>query len=339
MHGVAVPAVVVVTIAVALAFDVINGFHDAANSIATIVSTRLLTPQKAVLWAAFFNFVALFIFHQGVAKTVSSLVKVNAADPAFVWVVLSGLLGAIVWNLLTWWLALPSSSSHAIMGAFSGAGLAYAGSEVLNTAKLMLTAEAVFLSPGLGFLLGAVLLVMVSWLLRGWRPERSRRLFRVIRLVSAAAYSVGHGGNDAQKTMGIILALLVASGYLGEDAASAPWWVALSCYAAMALGTGFGGWRIIKTLGSRLTRLSSEGAFCAELSGATMLFAATLLTIPVSTTHTITGAIIGVGSTRKRRGIRWGLASNIVWAWVLTIPASAAMGALLLQILRSLHCW
>jgi PiT family inorganic phosphate transporter len=339
MHAFSVPVIVIVTIFVALAFDLINGFHDAANSIATIVSTRLLTPQKAVLWAAVFNFAALFIFHQGVAKTVSSLVKVSAADPAFVWVVLSGLVGAIVWNLLTWWLALPSSSSHAIMGAFSGAGLSYAGSSVLNTGKLLLTAEAVLLSPGLGFLLGGGLLVTVSWLLRDWRPERSRRLFRVIRLMSAAAYSIGHGGNDAQKTIGIILALLVASGYLREDASSAPWWVAVSCYAAMAIGTGFGGWRIIKTLGSRLTRLTSQGAFCAELSGAATLFAATLLTIPVSTTHTITGAIIGVGSTRKRRGIRWGLAGHIVWAWVLTIPASAAMGALLLRILRSLDCW
>jgi PiT family inorganic phosphate transporter len=340
MHALqAVPVAVVVTIVVALAFDVINGFHDAANSIATIVSTRLLSPQRAVAWAALFNFAALLVFHQGVAKTVSSLVKINASDPAFVWVVLSGLVGAITWNLLTWWLALPSSSSHAIMGAFSGAGAAYAGTGVLNGVKLMLTAEAVFLSPGVGFLLGAVLLVTTSWLLRRWRPQRLRGILRGVRLMSAAAYSMGHGGNDAQKTIGIILAVLIAGGYLTEDAASAPWWVAVACYSAMALGTGFGGWRIIKTLGTRLTKLTSEGALCAELSGAVTLFAATLLTIPVSTTHTITGAIIGVGSTRKRRGIRWGLASTIVWAWVFTIPASAAMGALFLWFARSTGCW
>jgi PiT family inorganic phosphate transporter len=331
----AVSTVVVFTVIVALAFDVINGFHDAANSIATIVSTRLMSPRKAVAWAACFNFVALFIFHQGVAKTVSGLVKVNAVDAAFVWVVLAGLIGAIFWSLLTWFLALPSSSSHAIMGGFSGAGFAYGGLDVLNTGKLIFTAEFIVIAPVLGLVLGSVLLVIVSWLIRGARPQRVNRMFRGIRLASAAAYSIGHGGNDAQKTMGIILAVMIAGGFLPADATVGPTWVAIACYTAMALGTAMGGWRIIKTLGSKLTKLSSHGAFCAELSGAATLFGATLLQVPVSTTHTITGAIIGVGSTRKMRGIRWGLASNIVWAWVLTIPASAGVGALCLKLFQA----
>jgi PiT family inorganic phosphate transporter len=330
----AVTTVVVFTIVVALAFDVINGFHDAANSIATIVSTRLLSPRKAVIWAATFNFAALFIFHQGVAKTVSGLVKVNAQDPAFVWVVLAGLIGAIIWNLFTWWLALPSSSSHAIMGGFSGAGFAYGGLDVLNLPKLALSAEFIVISPVLGFLLGSFLLVGVSWLLRDWRPIKVKRVFRYVRLMSAAAYSIGHGGNDAQKTMGIILAVLIAGGYIDKNAESGPTWIAVACYAAMAAGTAMGGWKIIKTLGSKLTKLRTHSAFCAELSGALTLFAATYLKIPVSTTHTITGAIVGVGSTTRMRGIRWGLASNIVWAWVLTIPASAGMGAGCLELFR-----
>jgi PiT family inorganic phosphate transporter len=322
----ALSSVVVITVLVALAFDLINGFHDAANSIATIVSTRLMAPRTAVAWAAFFNFTALFIFHQGVAKTVSSLVKVNATDPAFVWVVLSGLIGAVLWNLLTWSLALPSSSSHAIMGGFSGAGFAYGGAHILDLPKLYVTAEFIFIAPALGLALGSVLLVIVAWLIRGTRPQQVHRMFRGVRMFSAAAYSIGHGGNDAQKTIGIILAVLIAGGYVAPDATHGPAWVAVACYSAMALGTALGGWRIIKTLGSRLTKLSSHGAFCAELAGAVTLFGATLLKIPVSTTHTITGAIVGVGSTHKMRGIRWGLASNIVWAWLLTIPASAGVG-------------
>jgi inorganic phosphate transporter, PiT family len=331
----AISTVVVFTVLVALAFDVINGFHDAANSIATIVSTRLMSPRKAVAWAATFNFVALFIFHQGVAKTVSSLVKVNAADPAFVWVVLAGLIGAIFWSLLTWFLALPSSSSHAIMGGFSGAGFAYGGISILDTSKLIFTAEFIVIAPFLGLILGSVLFVLVSWMIRRARPQHVHRMFRGIRLVSAAAYSIGHGGNDAQKTMGIILAVMIAGGYVPADATVGPPWVAVACYSAMALGTAMGGWRIIKTLGSKLTKLSSHGAFCAELSGAVTLFGATLLKVPVSTTHTITGAIVGVGSTNKMRGIRWGLASNIVWAWVLTIPASAGVGMLCLKLFHA----
>jgi inorganic phosphate transporter, PiT family len=322
----AVTTVVVVTVLVALAFDVINGFHDAANSIATIVATRLMTPRKAVAWAAIFNFAALFIFHQGVARTVSGLVKVDARDPAFVYVVLAGLIGAVLWNLLTWFLALPSSSSHAIMGGFSGAGLAYGGVGVLDLPKLRITAEFIVIAPVIGLALGSVLLVAVSWLIRRLRPPQVQRMFTAIRMFSAAAYSIGHGGNDAQKTMGIILAVLIAGGHVSSRAAVGPTWVAVACYSAMAIGTAMGGWRIIKTLGSRLTKLSSHGAFCAELSGAVTLFAATALQVPVSTTHTITGAIVGVGSTNKLRGIRWGLASNIVWAWVLTIPAAAGIG-------------
>ncbi len=331
--------VVSITVVVAIGFDVINGFHDAANSIATIVSTRLLSPRRAVIWAATFNFVALFIFHQGVAKTVSSLVKVNAGDPAFMWVVLAGLIGAIVWNLLTWWLALPSSSSHAIMGGFSGAGMAYGGTKVLNLPKLALASEFIVVSPVMGFLLGSIMLVIVSWFLKDWRPLKVKRVFRFVRLASAAAYSIGHGGNDAQKTMGIILAVLIAGGYIAPSAESGPSWIAVSCYAAMAAGTAMGGWRIIKTMGSKLTKLRTHSAFCAEIAGALTLFGATHFKIPVSTTHTITGAIVGVGSTTRVRGIRWGLASNIVWAWILTIPASAGIGAGCLKAFQALALW
>ncbi|HET9621832.1 MAG TPA: inorganic phosphate transporter [Kofleriaceae bacterium] len=319
----------------ALVFDVINGFHDAANSIATIVSTRLMPPRTAVMWATVCNFIALFIFHQGVAKTVASLVRVDAHDPAFVWVVLAGLTGAVAWNLVTWFLALPSSSSHAIMGGFSGAGFAYGGTKVLNLPKLLVTSEFIVIAPAVGLALGSVLLVIVARLIRGMRPQHVNRMFRGIRMLSAAAYSVGHGGNDAQKTMGIILAVLIAGGYVSPDATVGPTWVAVACYTAMAAGTAMGGWRIIKTLGSKLTKLTSYGAFCAELSGAVTLFAATALQIPVSTTHTITGAIVGVGSTNKLRGIRWGLASHIVWAWVLTIPASAGVGVLCVKLFRA----
>jgi len=332
-------SLVVLTVGMALVFGVINGIHDAANSVATIVSTRLLSPLAAVLWAASFNFAAVFVFHHGVARTVSSLVHVSAADPAFVWVVLSGLIGAVIWNVLTWWLAIPSSSSHALMGGFSGAGLAYGGFAVLNGQALLVTAGFVLISPAIGFALGSLLLVALSWLLRDFRPSPTERLFRAIRLLSAAGYSLGHGGNDAQKTMGIILAVLIAGGHHTPGADEAPLWVSLSCYGAIALGTATGGWRIIRTLGVRLTKLRPPDAFCAEISGALTLFGATMADIPVSTTHTITSAIVGVGSTRKVRGIRWGLASSILWAWVLTIPASAAMAALCLTLLRALGSW
>jgi PiT family inorganic phosphate transporter len=334
-----VTTIVIITVAAAIIFDVINGFHDAANSIATIVATRVLTPRLAVLWAAGFNFIALFLFHQGVANTVASLVKVNAADPAFVWVVMSGLIGAIGWNLLTWWWGLPSSSSHAIMGGFAGAGYAYGGWEILNAPKIIKTAAFIVVAPVIGFVLGGALMLVVAWTFRRWRPQKVDRFFRVGQLVSAAAYSIGHGGNDAQKTMGIILAVLIAGGFLPGDAQEAPFWVVLASYGAMAVGTAMGGWRIVKTLGSKLTRLQPYGGFCAEVAGALTLFGATIFKIPVSTTHTITGAIVGVGSTSNGGGIRWGLASRIVWAWVLTIPASAGTGILCLRYFQWMQAW
>lgn len=321
-----------ITVVVALAFDVINGFHDAANAIATIVSTRVLTPRVAVLWAAAFNFVALFLFHEGVAKTVASLVKLEPGDPAFSFVVLAGLLGAIFWNLLTWWWGLPSSSSHALMGGFSGAGLAYGGFKVLKLEKLALTAEFIILSPLMGFMLGGLFLLALAWVFRKWRPARVDRTFRVGQLLSAAAYSIGHGANDAQKTMGIIIAALVAGGRLAPDSNDSPGWIAPACYACMAVGTSMGGWRIVRTMGSKLVHLRPFGGFCAELAGACTLFIATHFKIPVSTTHTITGAILGVGSTTRLRGVRWGLASRIIWAWVFTIPAAASVSALCLWV-------
>lgn len=339
-----VATIVIITIAAALVFDVINGFHDAANSIATIVSTRVLSPRYAVLWAAAFNFIALFIFKIGVAKTIANIVVVEPRDHAYVYVVMCGLLGAIAWNLLTWWLALPSSSSHALIGGLSGAGVAYRGFGVLNTAKLFPTLEFIVIAPLIGLVLGMVLMVLVSWLLRRLRPRTVDRSFRIGQLFSAGLYSIGHGGNDAQKTIGVIIAVLVASGHLhfndkGNLAESIPAWIVFASYGCMALGTAVGGWRIVKTMGMGITHLKPVGGFCAEIAGAITLFGATHFKIPVSTTHTITGAIIGVGSVNKLRGIRWGLAARIVWAWILTIPAAAAMGALLLACIRFLAGW
>jgi inorganic phosphate transporter, PiT family len=331
--------VMYITVVVALAFDVINGFHDAANAIATIVSTRVLTPRQAVLWAAFFNFVALFLFHEGVAKTVAGLVRLDAGDPAFSFVVLAGLLGAIFWNLLTWWWGLPSSSSHALMGGFSGAGLAYGGFKVLKLEKLATTAEFIVVSPMMGFLLGGLFMLGLAWVFRRWRPARVDRTFRIGQLISSAAYSIGHGANDAQKTMGIIIAALVAGGQMSADAKESPGWIAPACYACMALGTSMGGWKIVRTMGSKLVPLRPFGGFCAELAGACTLFLATHFKIPVSTTHTITGAILGVGSTTRMRGVRWGLASRIVWAWVFTIPAAASVSAMCLWIFHRLGCY
>jgi len=329
--------IVIITIAAAIIFDVINGFHDAANSIATVVSTRVLTPRQAVLWAAGFNFVALFFFHQGVAKTVASLVKITPGDPAFAYVVMAGLVGAIVWNLLTWWWGLPSSSSHALMGGFSGAGVFYGGTGILQLEKLSLTAKFIVASPVMGFVLGGLLMVLLSWVFRRWRPQKVDRTFRVGQLVSAAAYSIGHGANDAQKTIGIIMAAMVAGGYLAPDADAAPTWVVFASYGAMALGTSMGGWRIVRTMGTKLTHLRPFGGFCAETAGAITLFVATSLKIPVSTTHTITGAIVGVGSTTRMKGIRWGLASRIVWAWIVTIPAAGLVSAVTLWLLLQLR--
>jgi PiT family inorganic phosphate transporter len=330
-----VTTLVWVTVGVALVFDVINGFHDAANSIATVVSTRVLSPRLAVLWATVFNFVALFIFHQGVANTIAKIVTVDAHDHAFVWVVMCGLFGAIVWNLLTWWWGLPSSSSHALIGGLSGAGVAYKGMSVLNTAKLYPTLEFIILAPVIGLVLGAFIMFLIYWLFRRMRPRKIDSVFRVGQLFSAALYSIGHGGNDAQKTAGVIWAVMIAGGMIGPSD-PAPYWIFVASYSAMAFGTAIGGWRIVKTMGMGLTHLKPVGGFCAEVAGAITLFLATFAKIPVSTTHTITGAIIGVGSVTKARGIRWALAARIVWAWIFTIPAAATVGALAVYAARAL---
>ena len=334
--------IVVVGVAVALLFDVINGFHDAANSIATIVSTRVLSPRLAVLWAAFFNFVAMFVFAPNVADTLSKIVKVKADDPAYVYVVLAGLSGAIIWDLITWYWGLPTSSSHAIMGGFAGAGVAHAGWDALRYDKLVAALEFIVVSPVLGFVLGALLMIAVAWIFRRSSPGRVDALFRRGQLFSASLYSLGHGGNDAQKTMGVIVALLVAGGAMNPETKLSvtnlsTLWIILSCHAAMALGTALGGWRIVKTLGMRIVKLAPYGGFCAETSGAATLFLATHFGIPVSTTHTITGAIIGVGSSTKLSAVRWGVARGIVAAWVVTIPASAFVAAATLWVFKLLH--
>jgi PiT family inorganic phosphate transporter len=336
----AITTLVWITVAVAVLFDVINGFHDAANSIATVVSTRVLSPRLAVLWATVFNFVALFIFREGVANTIAKIVHIGHSDPAFVWVVICGLFGAIVWNLLTWVWGLPSSSSHALIGGLSGAALAYAGSfSILDEANLLKTLYFIVLAPILGLVLGFIFMAIAMNLFRHSRPRKVDRVFRIGQLFSAAAYSIGHGGNDAQKTIGVIWAVMVAGGVLPATATSAPYWVIIASYSAMAFGTLIGGQRIIKTMGMGITSLKPIGGFCANLSGAVTLFAATALRIPVSTTHTITGAIVGVGSVTKVRGIRWGLATRIVWAWIFTIPAAGIVGALSLYLARLLHAW
>jgi inorganic phosphate transporter, PiT family len=333
-----VQVIVIVTVAIALIFDIINGFHDAANSIATIVSTRVLSPRAAVVWAAAFNFIALFIFHQGVANTIAKTVQIKAADPAFVWIVMCGLLGAILWNLLTWVWGLPSSSSHALIGGLSGAGMAYGGVDVLNWTSISKTIYFIVLAPLLGFLVGSFLMFIVYWVFRRMRPRKVDSTFRIGQLISAATYSMGHGGNDAQKTAGVIWAVMLAGGMLGEKD-PAPYWVFVASYTAMAFGTAIGGWRIVKTMGMGLTHLKPVGGFCAEVAGAITLFTATFLKIPVSTTHTITGAIVGVGSVAKARGIRWGVATRIVYAWIFTIPAAAAVGAGALLAARELNAW
>ena len=317
----------IIVIVVALGFDFVNGFHDAANSIATVVSTRVLTPRMAVIWAAFFNFAAFFVFHTAVANTVGKTV-----DPAVVSeaVVFAGLVGAIAWNLTTWWLGLPTSSSHAIIGGFAGAGVAKAGFGVLNAASVEKTILFIFLSPLIGLALGFLLMLANMWIFRRSTPARVDNLFRRLQLVSAAAFSLGHGGNDAQKTMGIISALLVGAGYLKLEADGSlpmPLWVVFAAYTAISLGTLAGGWRIVKTLGQRITALKPVGGFSAETAAAGSLYLATFLGVPVSTTHTITGAIVGVGSTRRLSAVRWGVAGRIVWAWLLTIPAAAVMAA------------
>lgn len=330
---------VIITIGIALLFDVINGFHDSANSIATVVSTRVLSPKVAVVWAAFFNFVAMFVFSPRVADTVSKIVVIRADDSAFVLVVLAGLIGAIVWDLLTWWWALPTSSSHALIGGFVGAGLAYQGIGVVRWAKVWAVVEYIPAAPLIGMVLGFVAMMALFWIFRAWHPQRVDKLFRKGQLISAALYSLGHGGNDAQKTMGMIVALLVAAGYFAPDVSLSlldlkTVWIILACHAAMAIGTALGGWRIVKTMGMKITKLKPSGGFCAETAGALTLFWATHLGIPVSTTHTITGAIVGVGSTVRASAVKWGIAARIVWAWVLTIPCSAVVAAISFWILR-----
>jgi PiT family inorganic phosphate transporter len=309
---------------VALAFDFMNGFHDAANSIATVVSTRVLKPYQAVIAAAFFNFVALFIFHLSVATTVGKgIIDQGIVDQ---YVVLGALIGAISWNLITWWYGIPSSSSHALIGGLCGAAVAKGGTWSLIPSGILKTVAFILISPLVGLVFGAALMVAVSWLFVRSTPSRVDRWFRRLQLISSSLYSLGHGGNDAQKTVGIIWMLLISSGYLGAKE-PVPIWVVAACYLTIGLGTAFGGWRIVKTMGQRITKLKPVGGFCAETGGAMMLFLATALGIPVSTTHTITGAIVGVGTAQSVSAVRWGIAGNIVWAWVLTIPCSAFMAA------------
>ncbi|HMV00923.1 MAG TPA: inorganic phosphate transporter [Rhodocyclaceae bacterium] len=317
-------AVVTFLVVVALAFDFMNGFHDAANSIATIVSTRVLKPHQAVIWASAFNFIAFFIFQLKVATTIGK----GTIDPAVVdhYIIFGALVGAIVWNIVTWYYGIPSSSSHALIGGLVGAAMAKVGPAGLIWSGVWKIVAFIFVAPILGFIIGGLLMVIVSWLCRKTAPRKVDKTFRRFQLLSAAAYSLGHGGNDAQKTVGIIWMLLIAAG-ISNGADPVPNWVVFSCYAAMGLGTLFGGWRIVKTMGNRITKLNQARGFCANSGGAITLFLATGLGIPVSTTHTITGAIAGVGSTRGARRVRWGVAGGIVWAWLLTIPCSALIAA------------
>jgi PiT family inorganic phosphate transporter len=318
------PALVAL-IAVALVFDFLNGLHDAANSIATVVSTRVLAPQYAVVWAAFFNFIAFLFFGLHVAQTVGTgIVATEVVDSA---VIFGALMGAICWNLITWWLGIPSSSSHALIGGLAGAGVTKAGIGAIVWSGLGITGAAIVLSPFLGFVLALLLVLAVSWIFVRSTPVSVNNTFRTLQLLSASLYSLGHGGNDAQKTMGIIAVLLYSQGALGESF-YVPLWVVLTCQAAMGLGTLIGGWRIVHTMGSRITRLHPVQGFCAEAGGAATLFLATYFGIPVSTTHTITGAIVGVGAARKVSAVRWNVASNVVVAWILTMPAAALMAAL-----------
>jgi inorganic phosphate transporter, PiT family len=317
---------VILIITVALFFDYTNGFHDAANSIATVVSTRVLAPRFAVMWAATFNFIAFLIFGTHVANTVGKTVDSSVVSQA---VVFAGLIGAISWNLITWRLGLPTSSSHALIGGFGGAGIAKAGWHVLNAASVRKTAIFIVISPVFGFAAAFVLMLILLWLFHRAHPGKVDSWFRRLQLASAAAYSLGHGGNDAQKTMGIISALLVGTGYLAQkgDDLPVPIWIVLMAHTAIAAGTLAGGWRIVKTLGTKITKLKPVGGFSAETAAAGSLFLATHLGIPVSTTHTITGAIVGVGATGRLTAVRWGVAGRIVWAWVLTIPFAAAIAA------------
>jgi PiT family inorganic phosphate transporter len=313
-------------IALALVFDFMNGFHDAANAIATVVSTGVLKPQAAVAMAAVFNFIAIFVVGLGVAATVGK----GTIAPGVVdqYVIFGALVGAIVWNLFTWYYGIPSSSSHALIGGLVGAAVAKSGTGALAGGGLLKTVEWIVLSPLLGFIFGSIIMLIVSWIFVRSTPRRVDKWFRRLQLVSAASYSLGHGGNDAQKTIGIIWMLLIAAGHTSVADKSPPLWVIISCYAAISFGTLFGGWRIVKTMGQKITKLKPVGGFCAETGGALTLLMASFFGVPVSTTHTITGAIVGVGSAQKMSAVRWGVAGNIVWAWVFTIPASAFVAAI-----------
>jgi PiT family inorganic phosphate transporter len=318
------PLGVIAIILIALAFDFSNGFHDAANSIATVVSTRVLSPRLAVAWAAFFNFTAFLVFGVHVAKTIGK----GVVDPVVVTppIILAAVLGALFWNIITWWLGLPTSSSHALIGGLAGAALVASGPQSVMVGGLIRIAQFIVLAPLIGLVAGFVIMVVVMWGFHRATPRGVDGLFRRLQLVSAAAYSLGHGGNDAQKTMGIITALLYSTGQLHGEF-HVPLWVVLISHGAIAAGTMFGGWRIVKTMGMSITKLKPVGGFCAETAGALTLFGATMAGIPVSTTHTITGAIMGVGATQRLSAVRWGIATRIVWAWVLTIPCSALIAA------------
>ena len=318
--------VLAMLVVLALVFDFMNGFHDAANSIATVVSTGVLKPHQAVAWAAFFNFLAIAIFKMKVAATIGK----GIVDPAVVdhYVIFGALAGAVIWNVITWYYGIPSSSSHALIGGLMGSTIAKVGTGSLATAGILKTAAFIIVSPLLGFFLGGLMMLAVSWIFFRTTPRRMDKWFRRLQLMSSAMYSLGHGGNDAQKTMGIIWLLLIAAGVSSSQDEMPPLWVIVSCYGAIAFGTLFGGWRIVKTMGQKITKLKPVGGFCAETGGAITLFLASSLGIPVSTTHTITGAIVGVGSSQKFSAVRWGLAGSIVWAWILTIPASALMAAI-----------
>ena len=321
--------VVVGLIAVALVFDYINGFHDAANSIATVVATRVLTPGQAVVWAALFNFLAAFTFGTAVANTIGKgMIDINVVTPA---VIFSGLTGAIVWDLITWYVGLPTSSSHALVGGYAGAAIAKAGFSAIIASGWTKTLIFIVLAPFMGMALALILSVVSLWMFRDFAPRRVDKIFRRLQLLSAAAYSLGHGTNDAQKTMGIIAGVLLTAGYL--ETFAIPFWVIMAAHAAIALGTLTGGWRIVQTMGSKITKLQPFSGFAAETAGAATLFLASNLGIPVSTTHTITGAIVGVGSIHRMSAVRWGVARRIVWAWVLTIPASALIAALTYRLL------
>jgi PiT family inorganic phosphate transporter len=317
--------VVVLLVVLALLFDFMNGFHDAANSIATVVSTGVLKPQHAVAFAAFFNVVAIFVFQLKVAATIGKGIVVPGVVDQHV--VFGALIGAIAWNVITWWYGIPSSSSHALIGGIVGATVAKAGTGPLVASGVLKTVAFIFISPAMGFLLGGLMMVAVAWIFRRTSPLRVDNWFRRLQLVSAGLYSLGHGGNDAQKTIGIIWLLLISAGISSADSTMPPSWVIWSCYIAIGLGTLFGGWRIVKTMGQRITKLKPVGGFCAESGGAITLFVATAMGVPVSTTHTITGAIFGVGSVRNASGVRWGLAGNIIMAWIVTIPATAFIAA------------